>query len=600
MEGNNEISFSRLQRHSLQGIPGRAARSAHAFFHALPADCGDDRLRLCAVTVGGMHRPSRTSRRGASADSLQPRNAQPEFFRAGRHWHRAANCHHFRHRHVARARTRTRDARAINGKPAFPLGTYARQTHALPLHRHADGGGIIFRHAMAIPRPDCRRFWRADVGDLPLCVCPVESRSAHFDARAKPDSSAANDHDLYPAIGVLFRIHFSARDDALDFLCDRFRVASHLLHRIGARHCAARCKSGGFLGKHRGAGRHGPGPVQFLRPAVQAENCVILPGKLSTKQIRSKNTSARLRLRVTAAAESILRSGHPWLFSDSVQDQNRPGVMGELAVVYDRKDRFLAMGLFDPDSPIRVRLLHVGKPETIDQAWWLKRLDRALKRRRGLFDEQTTGFRWINGESDGWPGLILDRYDTTLVLKLYTAAWLPRLEEIVGIIKERLGPERIVLRLSRNIQKSAGRHFAKTDGEVLSGSPPAGPLIFLESGLRFEADVMRGQKTGFFLDQRENRRTVQTLARGRNVLNAFSFSGGFSLYAARGGARSVTDLDISPHALDAARRNFTLNHGDPAVVQRRHETIQADAFLWLERNLVRKFDLIILDPPSLA
>ncbi len=327
---------------------------------------------------------------------------------------------------------------------------------------------------------------------------------------------------------------------------------------------------------------------------------MILPGKLSTKQIRSKNTSARLRLRVTAAAESILRSGHPWLFSDSVQDQNRPGVMGELAVVYDRKDRFLAMGLFDPDSPIRVRLLHVGKPETIDQAWWLKRLDRALKRRRGLFDEQTTGFRWINGESDGWPGLILDRYDTTLVLKLYTAAWLPRLEEIVGIIKERLGPERIVLRLSRNIQKSAGRHFAKTDGEVLSGSPPAGPLIFLESGLRFEADVMRGQKTGFFLDQRENRRTVQTLTPGRNVLNAFSFSGGFSLYAARGGARSVTDLDISPHALSGAKRNFALNQSNSAVAGCKHLLVKADAFEWLSQKPKSAFDLVILDPPSLA
>ncbi|TAK94147.1 MAG: class I SAM-dependent rRNA methyltransferase, partial [Verrucomicrobia bacterium] len=112
--------------------------------------------------------------------------------------------------------------------------------------------------------------------------------------------------------------------------------------------------------------------------------------------------------------------------------------------------------------------------------------------------------------------------------------------------------------------------------------------------------VMRGQKTGFFLDQRENRRLVESLARGRTVLNAFSFSGGFSLYAARGGAKSVTDLDISSHALESAKRNFKLSEGETNVASCRYEQIQADAFEWLAGNPARKFDLIILDPPSLA
>ncbi len=315
---------------------------------------------------------------------------------------------------------------------------------------------------------------------------------------------------------------------------------------------------------------------------------------------RARRTPLRLRLRVTAAAEQRLRSGHPWLFADSVQQQNREGQTGELAVVYDRKDRFLAVGLFDPDSPIRVRVLHAGKPQTIDRAWWAERLRQALDRRRGLFDEATTGFRWINGESDGWPGLVVDRYDRTLVLKLYTAAWLPWLEEIVGVIAEKLQPDRIVLRLSRNIQGVAADQFARTDGEILLGAPLEEPVVFLETGLRFEADVLRGQKTGFFLDQRENRRKVETLAEGRSVLNAFSFSGGFSLYAARGGARSVADLDISAHALAAARRNFALNHSVAGVACCRHELIQADAFEWLRGNPRHKFDLVILDPPSLA
>jgi 23S rRNA (cytosine1962-C5)-methyltransferase len=347
--------------------------------------------------------------------------------------------------------------------------------------------------------------------------------------------------------------------------------------------------------------------------------------------------SVRLRLRVSTPAETAVRSRHPWIFSDSIQESNRAGQSGELAVVYDRNDKFLAVGLFDPESPIRVRVLHAGKPQTIDAAWWQARLEQTLARRAGLFDAQTTGYRLIHGESDGWPGLVLDRYDTTLVLKLYTAAWLPWLDNLLALIKEKIPCERIVLRLSRNIQGAALRapsrshhtnelepipplpggegrgeggllytHIApsvhgegKHDGQILFGSPPTAPVIFSENGIRFEADVLRGQKTGFFLDQRENRREVETLARGRRVLNAFSFSGGFSVYAARGGAVSVTDLDISPHALESARRNFALNQNFPNTAACRHETVQADAFEWIGKSSA-KFDLIVLDPPSLA
>jgi len=333
----------------------------------------------------------------------------------------------------------------------------------------------------------------------------------------------------------------------------------------------------------------------------------------------------RLRLRISAAAEGELRAGHPWVFAGSVREQNRDGTAGELAVIYDRKDAFLAVGLFDPESPIRVRVLHAGKPRTIDPAWWSERLAEAVKRRAGLFDEGTTGYRVINGESDGWPGLVLDRYDSTLVLKLYTAAWLPWLEEMAGLIRERLQPERIVLRLSRKVQElrtsiqpdsrapekkatgdrsknlnRADKAVRAPDGDILHGPALAGPVIFSETGLRFEADVLRGQKTGFFLDQRENRRRIEALARGRSVLNAFSFSGGFSLYAARGGASSVTDLDLSAHALEAARRNFALNESDPAIARCRHELVRADTFEWLEENEPRRFGLVILDPPSFA
>jgi 23S rRNA (cytosine1962-C5)-methyltransferase len=308
----------------------------------------------------------------------------------------------------------------------------------------------------------------------------------------------------------------------------------------------------------------------------------------------------RLKLRVTPAAEKAIRGSHPWVFAASIRKQSRAGDLGELAVIYDRHDKFLAAGLYDSQSPLRVRVLLSGQPQTLAQHWWQQRLEQALTRRAGLFDEQTTGYRWINGESDGWPGLVLDRYDTSLVVKIYSAAWLPRLAEVSSLFVERLQPARLVLRLSRNIQTVAAHRFGLADGIILAGHEnPVNP-VFRETGIQFEADIYRGQKTGFFLDQRENRRRVQSLAAGLTVLNTFSFSGGFSLYAAGGGAPSVTDVDISPHALAGSKRNFALNAYQPSVAGCQHELIQADAFEWLAANPARKFDLVILDPPALA
>ncbi|GGK22931.1 rRNA (guanine-N2)-methyltransferase [Deinococcus malanensis] len=311
------------------------------------------------------------------------------------------------------------------------------------------------------------------------------------------------------------------------------------------------------------------------------------------------SAAPRLRLRVTAAAENHLRAGHPWVYESSVREQNREGEAGELAVVYDRRDRFLAIGLYDPHSPLRLRVLHAGSPVTIDDAWWEARLDTSFLRREPLFGPvgavgDTDGYRLINGESDGWPGLVIDRYARVLVIKLYTAAWFSHLNRLLELLTMRCPDFTTVLRLSRNIQERA-REAGLSDGQLLTGDLGNNPVIFHESGIAFEADVLRGQKTGFFLDQRENRRRVQDLSRGRRVLNAFSFSGGFSLYAARGGAPEVVSLDISAHALHSAGRNFALN---PALGTH-HETVQADVFEWLTQTR-RDFDLVILDPPSLA
>ncbi len=312
-------------------------------------------------------------------------------------------------------------------------------------------------------------------------------------------------------------------------------------------------------------------------------------------------TASCLRMRVTPAAEQAVRQGHPWIYGDKVREQNRPGENGELTVLYDRQDRFLGIGLYDRDSAIRLRMIHVGRPITMDQPWWRARLLATLAKRQPLFGPDTTGFRLINGENDHWPALILDQFDDTLVLKIYAALWLPHLPEIEALLRDVLAPRAIVLRLSRNLIARARRDYQIEEGFL--GPPGDDTVTFLENGLRFESDVRFGQKTGFFLDQRDNRQRVESLARDQHVLNAFSFSGGFSLYAARGGATTVTDLDISPYALDSARRNFALNTSDSNISKARHESLQADAFDWLPqaaRPGGPRFGLIITDPPSLA
>jgi 23S rRNA (cytosine1962-C5)-methyltransferase len=302
----------------------------------------------------------------------------------------------------------------------------------------------------------------------------------------------------------------------------------------------------------------------------------------------------RLRLALFPRAEAAVRSGHPWVYADSIKSQNRDGETGELAVMYDKKDRFLAIGLYEAESPIRVRILHCGKPAAISRDWWLKKARACLVRREGsVLKDGTDGARLINGESEGFPGLVADIYAGTLVVKIYAASWLARWEEIEDVFREVCRPQHLILRLSRNITAyAADMGFA----EGFRGDAGEETLVFSENGIRFEAAVLKGQKTGFFLDQRDNRSRVEQLASGLDVLNVFSFTGGFSLYAARGGARSVTDLDISRHALESAARNFSLN---PSLAAAKRHAVQADAFRWLEES-GGSYDLIITDPPSLA
>lgn len=310
----------------------------------------------------------------------------------------------------------------------------------------------------------------------------------------------------------------------------------------------------------------------------------------------------RIAIQLFPRAERAIARGHPWLFAHGIKQQRRSGEPGDLAVLFDRDDRFLAVGLYDPLSPIRVRVLQHGRQATIDRRWFAERIAHAWRRRTPLLAQSTTGFRVVNGANDGLPGLIIDRYSETLVIKLYTHAWIPHLATVVECVREALEPGSIVLRLNRRMQANRAYLHGLSDGALVFGHAVSGPVLFRENGITFEADVLRGQKTGFFLDQRDNRLRVEKLSRKRSVLNVFSYTGGFSVYAARGGATEVVSVDLSSRALDAARRNFQHNQSDEAVATAKHELIRGDAFAVLSelRDAGRSFDVVIVDPPAFA
>ncbi|KMP11405.1 SAM-dependent methyltransferase [Candidatus Nitromaritima sp. SCGC AAA799-A02] len=309
-----------------------------------------------------------------------------------------------------------------------------------------------------------------------------------------------------------------------------------------------------------------------------------------------------IKIHVSRTLEGKIRQGHPWVFHYQIQNEIADGKPGDLAVVYDAGNRFLAIGLFDPESDIRLRILQARQPVKIDSAFFEDRLKQALRLRDRQVGEDTTGYRVINGENDGFPGLVLDRYADTAVLKLYTSAWIPYIENLLPLFKQYLPVDRCVLRWSRKAADSAGVSGAWGDGQVLFGAPVTAPVLFREHDLRFEADVLCGQKTGFFLDQRENRQYVRSFSAGKSVLNVFSYTGGFSVHAFSGGCRSVLEIDVNPIALAASERNLRLNFPNRDFAPEEFEQTQGDAFETMAglKARKRKFDLVILDPPAFA
>ncbi len=299
---------------------------------------------------------------------------------------------------------------------------------------------------------------------------------------------------------------------------------------------------------------------------------------------------------VAPRALRSIRSGHPWVFDHSIRTQKHSPAAGDLAVVFDNRDRFVGIGLADPSSPIAIRMLHHGSPATIDAGFFAERIDTALALREPLVSSaHTTGYRLVNGENDRLPGLVVDQYSHVLVVKIYTAAWLPHLESVVTHLVTACAPSAVVLRASRAAQSM----LPGGETSVIFGTLPEPTVEFTEHGLWFRANVLRGNKTGHFLDQRENRQRVRDLSNGASVLDVFSSTGGFSVFAAAGGARSVTAVDISSGALAAATTNMGANNLQPIDGFR---TIRGDAFDAMTelKKAGRTFDIVIVDPPSFA
>ncbi len=302
------------------------------------------------------------------------------------------------------------------------------------------------------------------------------------------------------------------------------------------------------------------------------------------------------QLRLKSGRERSVLRRHPWIFSGAVEDIVGSPHTGDTVQVRAMDGRFLAWAAYSPASQIRARAwsfeeAHVPGPELFDQ-----RVEAALSRRREeIAAEAGNALRLVHGESDGLPGLVADRYGDALVVQFLAAGCEKWREALIGILRERSGCSRVYERSDTDARELEG--LPARSGWI-SGGAGDGPLRIVEHGIEYEVDPASGQKTGFFLDQRNNRLRVKHLARGRDVLDCFCYTGGFSLSALAGGARSVLSVESSAQALAQAKRNLGLNR----IAAGREEWLEADVFQALRdlRREGREFDLIVLDPPKFA
>lgn len=288
-------------------------------------------------------------------------------------------------------------------------------------------------------------------------------------------------------------------------------------------------------------------------------------------------------IRISKAATRAAHSGHPWIFREGFE-VNLPG---EVVIIEGYGGTNVGWGLTDK-GPIAVRMLGRKVPADIDMNRILgERVRRADAWRVRTFEADTTAYRVVSGAGDALPGLVIDRYGSVAVLRVYSEAWLPFLEGLVRVLRELPWVESVFRRYG--VERVDGR----TGGDTLDGPEVPEQLIVLEHGMKLLVRPRSGQKTGLFLDQRTHRRLIRDWASGRLVVNLFAYNGGFSVAAALGGAATVTTVDVAPDAVNDARENFRLNGLDPND----YEFEVADVFKWRPKS---KVDLLILDPPSMA
>jgi 23S rRNA (cytosine1962-C5)-methyltransferase len=289
--------------------------------------------------------------------------------------------------------------------------------------------------------------------------------------------------------------------------------------------------------------------------------------------------------------EAPVIRGHPWIFSGAVEKIEGESASAGIADVFDHQRNWLARGLYNPMSQIRVRVLTWEKEE-IDVSFFSRRLTQAAALREKLVSPSTDGYRLVNGEGDLLPGLVIDRYGEFLVCQFYTAG----IDNLKGVVVDALmnlfNPRGIYDRSEGGVRDE--EELPPSIG-VLAGEEPPELIRIEENGIRFLVDIRKGQKTGFFLDQRDNRALLSSLARDATVLNCFAYTGGFAAYALKGGAKRVVSVETSRPALDLAKQSFDLN----GLAVGEHDLLRADVFSYL-KNSAEEFDIVVIDPPALA
>ena len=293
--------------------------------------------------------------------------------------------------------------------------------------------------------------------------------------------------------------------------------------------------------------------------------------------------------------KSLLRR-HPWIFSGAIASVTGKPRPGETIEVRTSKDELSGHGAWSPHSQIRVRMWSFEPRQNIDIQFFRARLQRAIESRKCLhLDETTNAYRVVNAESDGLPGIIIDHYGEFLVCQFLTTGADYWKHDIVEQLSQLLPATGIYERSDVDIRQKEG---LETETGLLAGEPPTDVIEIRENDCRFYVDIKRGHKTGFYLDQRENRTALTEFAHDAEVLNCFSYTGGFGIYALKAGVRKVTNIDSSATSLDLAKCNAKLNQLDTSRI----ENVCGDVFKILReyREANRQFDLIVLDPPKFA